>query len=141
MSSHVRPGGRIAISLWAEGFISEHRALFLEDIGSVRSEAAKGLRGGTSVKNPEEMAGFLQSSGLVEPVCEHVPYIHSLDGPQAWWNFLMNSGMRGQIEMLTSAELSEFRPMHLENMRQLQTSEGKFLLNMPATLGMGMVTG
>ena len=29
MIQHLRPGGRVAISMWAEGFIAEHRAEFL----------------------------------------------------------------------------------------------------------------
>ena len=53
----------------------------------------------------------------------------------------MNAGMRRHIEMLPPDELSEFRPMHLENIGRLETPEGKILLNMPATLGMGMVSG
>ena len=95
--SNLRPGGRLALSTWAEGALNPFTDLFIEECRRERPDVAKGIAGSWNnaerLSTPEKLTAWLESLGFRDIKVLSTPGQVQLTPPLAW-ALVMGSGLR-----------------------------------------------
>lgn len=123
--SLVRPGGRLAITTWAESCLEPGATAFWEAIHEVRPDLYKSFNPWDRIARIEAVIELYEGAGIPAPRAERVTDAQPLSQPTDWWTIVMGSGFRGTMEALDPDEAALVRASCLaamEGVRQVNTS-------------------
>lgn len=130
----VKPGGRIAISSFAETAFSPFSAIFLslyEDFGKqVPPLSWKRLADVAAIEK------VYRAAGIAEITFHHEPLGYALQSEQQWWDIVWNAGFRGLLNQLNDSELEAFKAQHMDTIREL-CRNGENWLNTSVIIAIG----
>jgi ubiquinone/menaquinone biosynthesis C-methylase UbiE len=116
----LRPGGRVAVSTWAE----EDERWAWED--ELLAAAAPAVRG--AVQRPfdraEEVLDLLEGAGFQELRAHHEEADISFATESQWWDWHWSFSLRGVLEQLDDATVTALRDASFERMAHLRTADG-----------------
>ncbi len=140
MKEHLKPGGRIAISLWAEDFDGRFKDLPHDAVRRVRPDVYEPPRAGTIGGTEEKMVALLEEAGLKSVVAERHEFdtYEELDG-DAWWDQVGGGGFSRLLVQLAPDEVEAVRVWLVDEREKLRGTDGRWHLPKPAILGMGWV--
>ncbi len=118
----LKPGGRVASCVFAEGAFSPNVELFaarLERYG-VPIPPQRWLR----LSREEQNRALYAAVGLEEIEVARRDLSYFLPDAEGWWEVLWNAGFRGLLGQLSEADLARFRAEHLAEIAALDQGEG-----------------
>ncbi|HEY5682550.1 MAG TPA: class I SAM-dependent methyltransferase [Sulfuricaulis sp.] len=125
----LKPGGRVLFTAFGKRAFQpmmERLLTRLEHHGFMSAEE-KSAMASIRLAEPERCRELLFQAGLkeIEVTTEQVGY-HLKDESQ-WRDVLWNSGMRGRLENIPTAERADFMAQHLAEVHPLMTEKGLWL--------------
>lgn len=138
MIEHLKPGGRVAISLWAEDYDGRFLHLPHDAVKRVRPDIYEPPRAGTVGGTEAKMVAFLAEAGLKDIVAQRQDFdtVDGMDG-DSWWERAAGGGFQRLLVQLTPGEVEEVRTWLVAEREKLRSADGKFHVPKPAILGMG----
>ncbi len=122
MAGKVAPGGRVAITSFAEGFFSPQAELFLERME--RFGVAPPPQTWKRLDHPEKCRSLFEAAGLTEITVFEKDLGYYLPNSDQWWDVCWNAGFRGLIEQLPEDRKAAFQAEHLEEVSALADASG-----------------
>jgi ubiquinone/menaquinone biosynthesis C-methylase UbiE len=118
----VKPGGRIVISSFAEGYMDPLRSLFAMRLAGqgVMAPPQTWLR----IAREEACRRLLAEAGLDDVAVERADLGYGLANAEEWWDVVWNAGFRRMLSGLSPGQLAAFRQQHLEEIAALGTPDG-----------------
>jgi SAM-dependent methyltransferase len=95
----VRPGGRLAVTVWGPGFLEPATGAFWAAVEREDPAAVRAFEPWTRVTTPIALARLLGPGAAVEPEAGREP----LPAPEAWWAMVLGTGFRATIERIGPA--------------------------------------
>ncbi|SNR54608.1 Methyltransferase domain-containing protein [Haloechinothrix alba] len=129
LTSLLRPGGRFAVTTWLEGGMERIVPLANNAIGEVRPDLTESFTRpnfSERVNTVGKIRDWMGSLGLERITVETATYRQPLH-PDDAWTLLLGAALRGLLDQLSPAELSDARRhfergMHGAGMRELDAS-------------------
>ncbi|MGN9781424.1 class I SAM-dependent methyltransferase [Nonomuraea sp. ZG12] len=135
----LRPGGRLAITTWAEGAMEGFGRLLAEAVSRVRQTPVGppgGKQAASRIDTEEELAGWLTARGLTRVTVTRSPLRVPLDAALAW-RIALGSGFRGMLTGLPEPTVEQVRTtfVHLLGERRMDELDATSLIGTgtPAT--------
>jgi ubiquinone/menaquinone biosynthesis C-methylase UbiE len=122
MAGKVAPGGRVAITSFAEGFFSPQAELFLERIE--RYGVAPPPQTWKRLDHPDKCRSLFEAAGLADITVFEKDLGYCLPNSDQWWDVCWNAGFRGLIEQLPEDRKAAFKAEHLEEVGALADASG-----------------
>jgi ubiquinone/menaquinone biosynthesis C-methylase UbiE len=123
--SAVRPGGKVMITSFQEGYFQPLRDLLFRRI------AAYGVQNPPQawkrVSNEEGCRQLFEKAGLTDIRVETKNVGYYLDGPHEWWSIVWNAGFRRLLGQLSPQDQERFKREHLREVESLRTDKGIWL--------------
>ena len=105
----VRPGGQLAVTVWADRAFEPGSSILGEEITRLRPDIVVAGRPWERLADAERLRRLLLDGGASEPTIamseDHQPLSH----PCKWWTIALGSGYRAQINRLTTDEQKTVR--------------------------------
>jgi ubiquinone/menaquinone biosynthesis C-methylase UbiE len=136
IAATVKPGGRVMISSFAEGYMDPPRSLLmarLERFG-VQPPPQTWLR----IARPEACRQLFTSAGLRDVQVERRELGYGLTSVGEWWDVVWSAGFRRMVDRLAPAEQTAFRQQHLDEIEALRTPDG-IRMDVPVLFSSGIV--
>lgn len=111
--SHVRPGGRLAITTWGTNAFEPADSAFWAAVRDERADLDHEFAPWDLITEPEGLRQLLIDAGVPAPEIEAEEATHRLASPAAWWSLVMGSGYRGTIDQLTADERERVKEHNL----------------------------
>jgi len=121
----VKPGGKIAISTFAEGAFEPMSSLFLERYESFGKEAPP--PSWKRLASEEALTRIFRSVGIETVDIYQEKLGCQLSSPQNWWDVVWNAGYRGFLNQLSELEQIAFKQQHMNEIRELCAEENVWL--------------
>lgn len=138
----LRPGGRIAISVWDEGALDAFGALLLDSIEAVTDGGASGaviartpvvIGNGARLASADRVRNWLEAQGLTDVAVEKLGLTVPLD-PGYAWSFALGSGYRDLLPE-SAEDLERVRHTFMERLGE------DFALNADSLIAVGYQRG
>lgn len=97
----LRPGGRLAVTVWGERSFAPAVAIFAEEVRRVRPDMLATPRPWERLTVPEGLRRMITGGGAAEPEIHPAPDLQNLTGPADWWTIAVGSGFRWEIDQLS----------------------------------------
>jgi SAM-dependent methyltransferase len=110
----VRPGGRLAVTVWGRDTFQPAEGIFWEEVRAERPDLYMGYSPWDQVEDPVALRALFEESGIPGAVAEAEPGFHPTPEPEDWWTVVMGSGYRGTVEELAPAARERVRTRTLE---------------------------
>lgn len=114
----VRPGGRLAITVWGPRFFEPANAAYWASIRDVRPDLELPFRPWERVNEPEALRSLLREGGIERAEIVLEAGRHPIPSPEAWWSAVLGSGYRGTLEKLDAADRDRVRAASLDFVRR-----------------------
>jgi ubiquinone/menaquinone biosynthesis C-methylase UbiE len=125
----VRENGRVAFSGYGESAFQPISDLFEARIRSygVSFPSPRRPFSWQRLTQPNVCERLLRDAGFhdIQVYSEQLGYY--LNGTDEWWDIVWNSGFRGPVSQLTSADLERFKAEHLSEVARLEDDQGIWL--------------
>lgn len=105
----VRPGGRLALSTWAEDAFRPQSDLFGSVLRSVKTDMPVTTRPWERLADAAGLKRLFADAGVAEPAVHVIEDRQVLLWPEDWWTIAMGSGFRGEIEQLSMEQHARVR--------------------------------
>jgi ubiquinone/menaquinone biosynthesis C-methylase UbiE len=125
IASAVRPGGRVMISSFVDGYFQPQRDIFLARIGTygVQTPAQAWKR----VSDDAGCRRLFEQVGLTNVSVETKNVGYYLTSADEWWDIVWNAGFRRLVARLSPQDQERFKKEHLEEIGALRTDKGIWL--------------
>ena len=100
----VRPGGRLAVTVWGPGSFEPWASVFAEEVHRVRPDMSLGPRPWERLTDPANLRQLFVAGGAAAPTVEAIEDSQPISQPQDWWTVGIGSGYRWEIDQLTPEE-------------------------------------
>jgi ubiquinone/menaquinone biosynthesis C-methylase UbiE len=100
----VRPGGRLAVTVWGPNSFEPWMTIFSDEVCRVRPDFAVATRPWERLTDPDNLRQLFRDGGAAEPVVEAVEDSQPIVQPNDWWTIGIGSGFRWEIGQLTAAQ-------------------------------------
>jgi ubiquinone/menaquinone biosynthesis C-methylase UbiE len=109
MSRFVRPGGKLAVTVWGKGALEPLHETFWDAIRRVRPDLDKKVHTRDKLSDPAALRALFTGlfAGPVE--IEEEVTSQEITSPEDWWTVAMGSAYRGAIDLLTPGERDQVR--------------------------------
>jgi len=116
IAARVKPGGKLAISTFADGAFEPMSSLFLRrcEAFGIETRPASWMR----IATEPTLRALFAAAGLETPTVHHEPLGYALCA-EDWWAIVWNAGYRGYLQQLPDTELAAFRQQHLAEIESL----------------------
>jgi SAM-dependent methyltransferase len=115
----LRPGGRLAVTVWARGAFDPGAAIFGEEVRRVRPDIPVAGRPWERLTDPDNLRRLLHDGGTPTPAIEVVHDRQPLTEPADWWTIAMGSGFRWEIDQLTADQRQTVRTRTIERLSDI----------------------
>ncbi len=119
----VRPGGRLAITVWSVDPFEPGSSLINEEVKRHRPDITIPTSPWKRLADPADLRQLFLEAGTAEPKIQFVPDCQPLREPADFWTIAMGSGFRGLIEQMTPDERIVVRERVLERLSQTGITE------------------
>jgi ubiquinone/menaquinone biosynthesis C-methylase UbiE len=119
----VRPGGRLAITIWGAKAFEPADAIFWEAVRREDPELLKSIKPWNKIVEPDPLYALLVECGIDEPEVAAEPGSHLIDNPEDWWTIVMGSGYRSTVEALSPVNKEKVRLATTEGVRRERIKE------------------
>jgi ubiquinone/menaquinone biosynthesis C-methylase UbiE len=99
----VRPGGKLAVTVWGAGALEPLHATFWDAIRQVRPDLDKKVHTRDKLSDPAALRDLFHSPVAIEEEDTAQPILT----PEDWWTIAMGSSYRATIDLLTPGERAE----------------------------------
>ena len=122
VAATVKPGGRVMISNFAEGYMDPLRSLMMARLQrfGVRPPPQNWL----CIARPQACQQLFASAGLREIAVEQRELGYFLASAGEWWDVVWNAGFRRMLGRLAPAEQAAFRQQHLAEIEAVRAPGG-----------------
>lgn len=96
----VRPGGRLAVTIWGPRAFEPGAGEFWAAVGAERPELVGGFHPWTRITEPAELSDLFERAGATAPEVVAEPGTHPLATPEDWWTVVLGTGFRATVERL-----------------------------------------
>lgn len=111
----VRPGGRLAVTVWGKNAFQPAEGIFWEAVRAERPDLYMEYSPWDRIADPEALRGLFEESGIPGAVTEAEQGFHPTPDPEDWWTVVMGSGYRGTVDALDPAARERVRSRTLRN--------------------------
>jgi ubiquinone/menaquinone biosynthesis C-methylase UbiE len=118
----VKPGGRVVITSFAEGYMMPLRSLMMARLARFGVEAPP--QPWRSIASEESCRDFFHRAGLRDIEVEHKELGYFLADAEAWWSVIWNAGFRRLVNRLSPEDQVRFKADHLAEIEELRTRDG-----------------
>ena len=125
IATKVKPGGRIMISNFQEGYFHPLKDLFITRLtGYGIQEPPQAWK---RIANEAGCRQLFETAGLtdIRVVQKNVGY--HLASAEEWWDIVWNAGFRRLVARLSQQDQERFKQEHLEEIGKLRTDKGIWL--------------
>lgn len=118
----VRPGGRIALTVWGERLLEPGGTIFWEAVDTVRPDLRPKLTPWERLTTPAGLAALFSEAGLPEP---HIvaEALLSPASPDEFWRIVLGTGLRGPVEQMEADEVARLRKTIVARLEEEQVCE------------------
>jgi SAM-dependent methyltransferase len=116
----VRPGGRLAVTVWGPRLSEPATAEFWAAVGDERPGLVGGFHPWTRVTEPSALADLLAEAGAEAPTEAGV---HPLASPADWWTIVLGTGYRSTVARLDPEAAERVRAANLARVEALDIRE------------------
>jgi len=109
----VRPGGRLAITIWGPRLFEPMTSEFWAAVERERPGLAAGFHPWTRVTEPADLRELFVRAGAALPVVAAEPGVQPLTSPEDWWTIVLGTGYRATVERLGAAAAGRVRDANL----------------------------
>jgi ubiquinone/menaquinone biosynthesis C-methylase UbiE len=122
IASAIRPGGRIMISNFQEGYFHPLKEMFVSRIAAcgVKMPPQTWKRIATEAGCRE----LFEKAGLENIAVDRKNVGYYLDSAEQWWDIVWNAGFRRMVAQLSPSDQEQFKREHLEEVDGLRTADG-----------------
>jgi SAM-dependent methyltransferase len=118
----VRPGGKLAMTIWGPNFFQPGSDAFWRSIKDVRPDLFKGFNPWDRINDPGSLTKIFDEAGIAPPKIVLQNRLHPINSAEDWWTIVLGSGYRGTIEQLTLAERQKVQDANLAFIRDEKIS-------------------
>lgn len=123
----LRPGGRLAVTVWGPRAFEPGASIFGEEVRRVRPDMPVQARPWERLTDPRTLRRLLRDGGASEPAIQTISDSQPLSGAAEWWTIAMGSGYRWEIDHLGADEQQTVRERSVQrlsdmNVRAIETS-------------------
>jgi ubiquinone/menaquinone biosynthesis C-methylase UbiE len=138
IATTVKPGGRIAISNFAEGYMEPLRSRFATRIAGLGVPMPP--QTWRRIACEDACRQLFAQVGLRDVTVERQNLGYCLANADEWWNVVWNAGFRRMIASLSAADQARFKREHLAEIEALRTPDG-IRMEVPVLLTRGSKPG
>jgi SAM-dependent methyltransferase len=117
--SHVKDGGKLAITTWGPRFFEPATSAFWDSIRAVRPELYKGFNPWDRISDEASLRQLLIEAGAANVEVQPERNSHPIPSPESWWAAVLGSGYRGTIEQLSREQQEQ---VHAANVQYINDS-------------------
>jgi ubiquinone/menaquinone biosynthesis C-methylase UbiE len=141
LARHVRPGGKIGLSVWAEGSWEPHTSFFREVLTGFRPDLVSNPKPGTieKLQEPGVIESIMAQSGVSNVNIIHIDQPHRLPNFDEYWHLISTLGARPILEKMDDAEKSELKTYLKSAIGEISAPDGSVTLSMDALFVTGEV--
>jgi ubiquinone/menaquinone biosynthesis C-methylase UbiE len=96
----VRPGGRLVVTVWAEGALEPGQTVFFDELAQLRPELCGRPRPWQRLTEMTTLRATFAEAGIADASFHPAPDVQTLSAPDDFWTIAMGSGYRGEIDQL-----------------------------------------
>ncbi len=96
----VRPGGRLAITIWGPRLFEPASGAFWEAVRTVRPDLHRAYQPWNRVVGAKNLSHMLRDAGVPQPTVETEAGRHPLRSHDDWWSIVLGSGFRSTVDQL-----------------------------------------
>lgn len=115
----VRPGGRLAITIWGPHLFEPAVGMFWDAVRAERPDLVGKFHPWTRVTSSEALAGLFDDAGIGGARIVVEPGQHALTTPDDWWLIVLGSGYRATVDALAPDAAERVRAATLASVRAL----------------------
>jgi ubiquinone/menaquinone biosynthesis C-methylase UbiE len=114
----VRPGGRLAVTVWGPRWVEPATELFWSAVRVERPDLVGGFHPWTRVTEPDALARLFVDAGVAGPAMEAEEGTHALTEPGDWWTIVCGTGYRATVEALGPEAAARVRAANLADIAE-----------------------
>ena len=122
MKSLTGRDGKIVLSSFASPFMEPQRSMFLNRLQQYNAQAGQSFW--MAINTEEKFRALLESAGFRHIEIRKRDCGYFLKDASQWWNIIINTNMRGNLNSLSGKELLKFKQEHLEEVNNLNQGKG-----------------
>ncbi|MGN9908329.1 class I SAM-dependent methyltransferase [Phytohabitans sp. LJ34] len=105
----VRPGGRLAVTVWGPRLFEPATGEFWAAVGAERPDLVGGFHPWTRVTEPAALADLFTRAGAAAPAVVAEAGTHPLADPGDWWTVVLGTGYRATVARLDPEAVARVR--------------------------------
>jgi len=116
----LRPGGKLALTVWGKRFHHPMKAVFWDSIKEVRPDIYRVFHPWDRIDSKEAITSILQEGGVQPDEITHitpVEWAQRLQKPEDWWTIVIGLGLRWTVDQMTPEEAERVRKMNMDWLR------------------------
>lgn len=115
----VRPGGRLAVTVWGPDIFEPATTAFWEAVRSERPDLVGGFHPWNRITTPHGLSALLTESGLTDADADVAAEAgqHPLAVVEDWWTIVLGTGYRATVEQL-AAQAERVRAANIAALRE-----------------------
>jgi SAM-dependent methyltransferase len=123
----VRPGGRLAVTIWGPHWMEPGTEIFWGAVGAERPDLVRGFHPWTRVTDGTALSRLFAEAGAAAPVVEAEANRHPLATPDDWWSIVLGTGYRATVDGLGADAAERVRQVTVDRIaadgvREVQTN-------------------
>jgi SAM-dependent methyltransferase len=113
----VRPGGRLAITVWGPRWMQPGTDILWAAVGTERPDLVGGFHPWTRITEPAQLAQLFADAGAAPPLIDEEPGTHPIAEPEDWWTIVCGTGYRATVERLGPEAAARVRDANIADVR------------------------
>ena len=114
----VRPGGRLAVTVWGPRIFEPATGAFWDAVGNERPDLVRRFHPWTRLTQPEALSALFADAGIVGADIEPESGAQALTAADDWWTVVVGSGYRATVDQLEPAAAARVRAANLQWLRE-----------------------
>ena len=109
----VRPGGRLAVTVWGPRWVEPGAGFFWDAVGEERPDLVRAFAPWARITTPEALVDLFEQGGAATPSVVAEPGTHRLAHPEDWWTIVLGTGLRSTVDKLGPEAAARVREANL----------------------------
>ena len=141
LAKHVRPGGKIGLSVWAEGSWEPHTSFFREVLTGYRPDLVANPKPGSieKLQEPGVIESIMAESGVSNVEVTLAKQPHRLPDFDEYWHLISTLGARPILEKMNDPDKAELKKYLNSAIGEISATDGGITLCMDALFVTGEV--
>jgi ubiquinone/menaquinone biosynthesis C-methylase UbiE len=119
----VRPGGRLAVTVWGPRIFEPATTAFWTAVERERPDLVGGFHPWTRLTQPDELRAVFSNAGVGTVAVEAEAGTQRLAAPDDWWTVVMGSGYRATVDQLDGDAAARVRAANVQWLRDHDVRE------------------